>query len=345
MQLVPRPALRRERRGLALFIAGMLLVMSPVRADDSDALAAIKASRAAQADALASAVADCVARRDTEHPVFHGCYDWHSAVHGVWALAAHARVNGDDKHRPLIRSLLTPEAIAAERAYLKDNPAFEMPYGRAWFLRLAVDYKRAFGDDSLDAMATEVADSLVAYYRSSPPDPLATAYDNASWALINLRQYGAYAGKAQVVRFVDDAVRARFLDDAACPLLAAEVETREFMAICTNRAWLVGQVMRDAAFGEWLQRFLPPSLSILPITQPASVHQAGLNFSRAWGLWGLYARTGDARFLTAYRAHFEAGHAREDIWNGDYDKYRHWIPQFGMLALVLTHDEAPPLAP
>lgn len=335
--------MRREIRALAL--AWLLLVTGPAQAAEGTSLARLQATRADHARAFADVIADCVVRRDADHPVFHGCYDWHSAVHGAWALAAHARVTGDMRYKATLLALLTPAGLAAERAYLKAHPAFEMPYGRAWFLRLAVDYKRAFGDDRLDAMAAEVADSLVAHYRTSPPDPLATAYGNASWALINLRLHARFTGNEAQVRFVDDAVRAQFLDDAACPLVAAEVETREFMAICTNRAWLVGQVLPDAAFGDWLARFLPPSLAIDPVTTPASVHQAGLNFSRAWGLWGLYARTGDARFLKAYLAHFEEGRARDDIWNGDYDKYRHWIPQFGMLALVLTHDEAPPVAP
>lgn len=330
----------------ALAVAGGILAgMSPAMASDNERLAAIKATRPAHADALASAVADCVVRRDTDHPVFHGCYDWHSAVHGVWALAAHARVTADDRYKARLDALLSPAGLAAERAYLKAHPDFEMPYGRAWFLRLAVDYKRAFGDDRLDAMAAEVAESLVAHYRASPPDPLTTAYDSAAWALINLRLHATFTGNDAHVRFVDEAVRARFLGDAACPLLAVEVETREFMAVCTNRAWLVGQVLAPAVFRPWLDRFLPASLELAPITQPATVHQAGLNFSRAWGLWGLYAQTGEARFLEAYAQHYDEAYARRDIWDGDYDKYRHWIPQFGMLALVLTHDEVPPDAP
>ena len=25
-------------------------------------------------------------QKDTEHVIFHGCWDWHSSVHGHWAL-------------------------------------------------------------------------------------------------------------------------------------------------------------------------------------------------------------------------------------------------------------------
>jgi hypothetical protein len=214
-----------------------------------------------------------------------------------------------------------------------------MPYGRAWLLRLAIDFERTFSDDRLDAIASQAASSLVTYYTLAPPDPASSAYDSATWALINLRDYGVFKGDPAIVGFVDDLVRKHFLPRRVCPLQQAEVETREFMAVCSNWAWLVGRVLPHEAFGVWLRDFLPASLVIEPIEVPKTVHQAGLNFSRAWGLWGLYAQTGEVRFKYGFRRHFEAGFARRDIWAGDYDKYSHWIAQFGMMALVVSHDE------
>src|SRR5262245_47626768 len=68
------------------------------------ALVALPAPAAAAADAttltrdrveivtdLARPIAECLARRDTEHAAFHGCIDWHSAVHAAWALSAYTR--------------------------------------------------------------------------------------------------------------------------------------------------------------------------------------------------------------------------------------------------------------
>jgi hypothetical protein len=134
-------------------------------------------------------------------------------------------------------------------------------------------------------------------------------------------------------------VRAHYLRRVVCPLREVEVATREFMAVCTNWAWLVGKVLPRAEFKAWLADFLPPTLAIEPIAEAASVHQAGLNFSRAWGLWALYRMTGERRFLTAYLRHFESSFWRDDVWNGDYGKYAHWVAQFGMLALVLSFED------
>jgi len=323
----------------ASVVASGLVMAQTVAADDSD-LQAFRARRGGYAAALAQPIAACVVRRDTSHAVFRGCIDWHSSVHGMWALIAYGRITGDRQYENLVLSLLDPARLALEREDLRRRPDFEMPYGRAWFLRLAVEYKRAFKDGRLDSLAQDVANSLMAYYDRVEPDPVSTAYESATWALINLLDFGESTGDAGIVAFVKAKVLAGYLGRAVCPLQAVEVETREFMAVCTNWAWLVGRILPKAAFADWLDTFLPDDLVIEPIGQAASVHQAGLNFSRAWGLWELYRITGKRRFLTAFLGHFETAFAREDIWNGDYGRYAHWVAQFGMLALALS-DDAP----
>ena len=63
-------------------------------------------ARARMAEELAGHIRQCVARRDSAHAAFHGCLDWHSAVHGVWALVAYARMTGDRRHAALVAEIL-----------------------------------------------------------------------------------------------------------------------------------------------------------------------------------------------------------------------------------------------
>jgi hypothetical protein len=298
-------------------------------------LAVFRAERATIAFQLSEPIAACVARRDTNNPSFHGCIDWHSAVHGTWALTAYTWATKDERYRPLIESILQPALLATERKKLDDNPDFEMPYGRAWLLRLVIDYRRAFATDMLDALGDDVAASLIAHYSSVAPDPTSFAYDSASWALINLYDYGVSRHNASAVDFVTAKVRSHYLTTAACPIERAEIATQEFMAVCTNWAWLVGKVLKPDEFAHWLTGFLPARLD--PITEPTSVHQIGLDFSRAWGLWNIYQETRDPRFATAYLRHFEQTYSHPLLWRGEYDAVAHWVPQFGMLALIVTY--------
>ncbi|HEU5059544.1 MAG TPA: DUF2891 family protein, partial [Kofleriaceae bacterium] len=84
------------------------------------------------------------------HPVFFGAFDWHSAVHGHWALIRLLRLHpGEPWTRDLRIALsgsFTGEAVAGELAYLGDRPAFEMPYGIAWLLQLDAELAEAAGD-------------------------------------------------------------------------------------------------------------------------------------------------------------------------------------------------------
>ena len=56
-------------------------------------------------------------------PVFFGCYDWHSSVHGHWLLARLvSRYPGArfvPPARAALRASFTPEKIAGEVAYLE----------------------------------------------------------------------------------------------------------------------------------------------------------------------------------------------------------------------------------
>ena len=83
---------------------------------------------------------DDVAAPRRAHPVFWGCYDWHSAVHGHWTIAAVLRRFPDSaiaaEARAALARSFTAEANAGEEAYLRRHPAFERPYGLAWLCAL-----------------------------------------------------------------------------------------------------------------------------------------------------------------------------------------------------------------
>lgn len=333
---------------VALFVgSAVALVLSAqsASADPASALPAdlvqFKAARPGMARALSEPIAACVAREDTDNPAFHGCVDWHSAVHGTWALTSYTWATGDRRYRAVIANILQPALLARERKHLDDDPTFEMPYGRAWFLRLAIDYRKTFHSELLTAFADDVASSLMEHYSAVAPDPRTPAYQNASWALINLYDYGISRRDSRLVEFVKGKVRQYYLMDSPCPIDSAEIEPGEFMAICTNWAWLVQKVLPRDEFGDWLARFMPQGFPLDPIVTLTSVHQVGLDFSRTWGLWNLYRATGEPRFLSAYLANFNATYTHPEMWRGEYRTVGHWVAQFGMLGLMVTYYDWP----
>lgn len=148
---------------------------------------------------LARVIETSIKRKDTTHAVFHGCYDWHSAVHGHWALLRLDRVHG--KHEAAARHVakqLHGSALERERALLVSKATFEMPYGRAWFLRLALEFeqwavKRAEKDATrLRPMADEIAASLTSWMDERKYDPNTVEYQNHSWAAAQLHAWYAH---------------------------------------------------------------------------------------------------------------------------------------------------------
>ena len=88
--------------------------------------------------------ADVRAPRDL-YPAFHGCYDWHSSVHGHWLLLRLIRqfpqAPFEAQARAALARSLTAENLRVEAAYVSraDRASFERPYGLAWLLQLAAE--------------------------------------------------------------------------------------------------------------------------------------------------------------------------------------------------------------
>lgn len=285
------------------------------------------------AQAFARQAAYCAARDDTAHPVFRGCVDWHSSAHAHYALAAYRTLTGDAAYEGFLDKSLDRAGLASELRDLRADPAFEAPYGRAWFLRLYLARKAAGGDDRLAPLATEIARSMEAMYRATPADPNARDYRSATFAMINLLAYARAENDARLEAFVVGETRTRWMaPDARCDL---DAEPRGFLSTCLSWAWLVSDVATKPEFAAWYARWNPGIETLAPLVLPqrANAHLYGKNFSRAWGLAALHAATGDARYRSLYCAHLDAGYARWDAMKEDYMAVGHWVAQFGMLAL------------
>ncbi|CEM22016.1 unnamed protein product [Vitrella brassicaformis CCMP3155] len=144
---------------------------------------------------FASMAFDCLIRRDhgpsTEESsdsglvaAFHGCIDWHSAVHAHWAVLRVARALrqsdalSDDIRRmaTTLERTLTSERVDKDTLEgLRRYRSFELPYGRAWLLLLvretAVWHHEEHGgpDESLVwlfKLGDEVFDELRQHYSS-----------------------------------------------------------------------------------------------------------------------------------------------------------------------------------
>ncbi|MBT9293151.1 DUF2891 domain-containing protein [Prosthecodimorpha staleyi] len=331
---------RLVARPIRALVAGFVLILATRSALPAETaplppeIEAVAAEARAVLPALAPPIADCIARHDTEHPVFHGCIDWHSAVHGHWALIALSAATGDPAFAaPALARLADRGRMAEEAAFLAAHPDFEMPYGRAWFLRLVAEHVRLTGRDDLMAIGDAVAASLAAYLDTVPPDPLATSYRSQSWALINLIEYATFRRDARLSARVRRLVRQGFTDERTIARACrGGVDRGSFMAVCPNLLWLVALTEDRASLIQLIRDDRLLAGFAAPAGKAATVHERGLRFSRAWGLWAVWRASGEPAAARAYAEHVAAALAARD-WQGSYQAVGHWVAQFGVLAL------------
>ena len=297
--------------------------------------------------ALAVPIADCVSRTDTLWPVFSGCYDWHSSVHGNYALHAVTRLTGDPSYRELAEVKLTADGLQQELDNLADGTLDpqELPYGYAWFLALARERERA-GADDLVPLAEEVADRLEAHLQGLAPMSwdsrvVAAQYRNVSWEILNLWAWAEWTGDAERAAWVVDLVRDELVPRSdLCPLTDEPGYVSEFFPPCLHLARTVLTVLPPQEAGDWAAEHVPSDLELLPLVEFPTAHPAGLNFSRAWGLWTLWEATGDLRWRDRYVDHVLTHVEQPEYWADDYLYYAHWVAQFGVYAIALSYGEA-----
>jgi hypothetical protein len=290
---------------------------------------------------LAQVPARHVLRHDTAHPAFHGCIDWHSACHAVWALLAYQGLTGDAQYEPIVDSVLMPAKLAAEAADLASRPQFEMPYGRAWFLRLALEDRRVTGSTRLTFIARDVAASLTTQYRNAMTDPFAREYANPCWALINMLDYAEIENRPDLADIVRDAAGRMALSLDRLPSEADEEAWPDFMAVTPMFCELMarsGAVAANAIMDKAGARLL----ALKPVTEPRKPHHYALNFSRGWALLALAKASGSDALLMLALDHIETNLARPSWWRGDYRAVSHWVPQFGLFAIQRAMRQALP---
>ncbi len=294
------------------------------------------------------------------HPVFWGCYDWHSAVHGHWTMAAVARRFPDSaiagELRRALRRSFTDEAIAGEEAYLRRHPLFERPYGLAWLCALHAELA-AWPEGA--AWATAFAPLA---------DLARTRIVDWMERLTHPTRVGTHAQSAFAATLVVDAARAIGADDVATRVLAAanslhhddrgpalhlEPSGEDFLSPALGAAALMARALPPTGFATWLTRALPEfgdDALVLAPPRPADrrdgrlVHLDGLCASRATMLATIARALPDDDRRRARLDRLADEHATVALAALAAQHYEgaHWLGTFALaMRLALTDDRSP----
>lgn len=306
---------------------------------------------------------DVRAPRDL-NPAFHGAFDWHSCVHGHWALARLARRMPDAPWREralqALGASLTRERLAGEHAYLsaEGRQGFERPYGLAWLLQLAAELRAWAGEAGADAaraggwhaalapLESLAAERIVALLERLPWPVRGGEHSQTAFALGLTLDWANEANRADVKAAVAARARDYYGADRDAPI-AYEPSGHDFLSPALGEADLMRRIVDRPAFGAWLDGFLPGPESeaartwLTPVSSPDRAdgklaHLDGLNLSRAWMLEGIAAALApDHRWRQALAA-AAARHAAAGLAAVPAEHYAgsHWLGSFAVYLLT-----------
>ena len=268
-------------------------------------------------------------RTDTASPLFHGATDWHSAVHGHWAILwlSH-RLGWTARKGVWMRRLCTP-FFAEELAHLHRCPEFERPYGRAWFLRLSALCHALEGAVFKDAVAPIAMDLLQELITRD--DPNVGEYENPCWMALQLHHWCSTVGDVAGITMCQDWVQGMRAKMRATPEL--DVDSGEFFSVWAVQSLCVLRILGREVLTEHLkQQDVAPFQPITALKQP--VHHLGIHSSRAWGCAAAFEATRDDGWSHSFAQHMAAAAALHPVWRHNGYAYTHWVPQFFVYALA-----------
>jgi len=287
-------------------------------------------------------------------PVFFGCYDWHSAVHGHWLLVrlcrAYPQGSFVGQARVALGKSFTPEKMAAEIAYLsgEGRKTFERPYGLAWLLQLSAELHE--WDDpqartwatTLEPLEQAAADRFKSWLPKLTHPVRTGEHSQTAFALGLALDWARTRGDTEMAQIIDSRARSYFLADRGANL-SFEPDGQAFLSPILAEADLMRRILKPAEFAAWLREFLPelnaagspdwlPPAVVTDRTDGHLVHLDGLNLSRAWMLEGIASGLPSndplvRRMLGAARKHRQAGLAAV---TGEHYEGGHWLGSFAV---------------
>lgn len=286
-------------------------------------------------------------------PIFYGCFDWHSAVHGYWSIVRlikqYPELDSDGKVRQLLKSHITKENLAVEMAFFQDenNLSFERTYGWAWLFKLQQELKSWRNADAQEwakilQPLVDLLSERTQQYLSKLVYPIrAGQHDNTAFSLTLMYEYAEEVGDMALLNAIKTNSVRFFEQDKNCDL-AYEPSGYDFLSPCLEEAYLMSKVMPKDAYQNWLVNFLPGLFEAeIETLQPAIVsdrtdgklvHLDGLNFSRANCLYGIARVLPELENTLVPLANAHIEFSLKNISDDDY-MGSHWLGSFALLAL------------
>lgn len=289
------------------------------------------------------------------HPVFYGCLDWHSSVHGHWMLVKLLKQFPQLKNRDSMIAVLDnsfqKDKMVKEAEYFGKYTAsksWERTYGWAWLLKLdeeLIQWNDPLGKKwqaALQPLTTKIEEIWKEYLPKQTYPNRTGVHPNTAFGLCFALDWARTVKDTAFEHAIKEKANHFYFNNKNIPAYL-EPDGSDFFSPSLQAADLMQRILTTAQFVKWFDSYYTAE-SIKRICEMPTVsdrndyqivHLDGLSFSRAWCMKGiankLPAHHKYKKLFTQTAAKF-LNNTLPQIFNGGYGG-EHWLASFAVYAL------------
>lgn len=236
------------------------------------------------------------------HPVFYGCLDWHSSVHGHWMLVRLLQTYPDIPNKDSIIQLLdnsfNQEKMVLESEYFgkyTGSKNYERTYGWAWLLKL----DQALGSSdipmyqkwhqNLQPLTSKIVELWKDYLPKQSYPNRTGVHPNTAFGLDFALDWARFKKDSDFEKAIIAKAKEFYGNNVNIPAYL-EPDGTDFFSPSLQAANLMSKIYSEKEFRKWFRSYYSKEslkrICELPVVSDRSdyhiVHLDGLSFSRAW---------------------------------------------------------------
>ena len=289
------------------------------------------------------------------HPVFYGCLDWHSSVHGHWMLVrllkTNASISNSEQIMNVLETSFQPDKIKEEASYFTKYEVaknFERTYGWAWLLKLDEELatwehpKAKIWRQSLKPLTNEILRLWKDYLPKQTYPNRTGVHPNSAFGLAFALDWARATEDKVFEQQLIEKSKYFYLKDNKTPAYL-EPDGSDFFSPSLQIADLMRRILPQKEFIIWLNKFYEKkslqNISQIPVISDINdyqtVHLVGLSFTRAWCMKGIANTLPENH---KWKHHFNRtsekflSNAIPLVFQGNYGG-DHWLASFAVYAL------------
>lgn len=291
------------------------------------------------------------------HPVFYGCLDWHSSVHGHWMLVKLLKqfplLPNKDSIIGVLENSFQKEKMQKEAEYFgkyTSSNNYERTYGWAWLLKLdeeLLTWNHPLGKkwhQAMQPLAQKIETLWKAFLPKQTYPSRSGMHGNTAFGLCFALDWARAKDDGAFEKLIIEKAKAFYLSNKNIPAYL-EPDGADFFSPSLLAADLLARILPQAEFVKWINNYYN-SAGIVRICNPPTVsdrndyqivHLDGLSFSRAWCMKGIASKLPANHPL---KSKFEKAatsflnQSLPQVFNGGYGG-EHWLASFAVYALSI----------